>query len=935
MMLLSRSLTVFCVLALTSFLSPSISAQPLSRHDVSLEVICMRTPQILVGYPTEIEVIQADKYSEQVEISIAVRRWLKGDPQEAVSFRIKIDRWNREHLKTWITDQEEFLFFIPTAEQQAHWYFHDVFKPLHGTAANASFLRMLSDFHGTQLDLLKNTEAAIQSNRSITTKEGVSPVLALELHNMLVVDLPIDSRLTLAFETALETSFWSTSANFVTQLTTPAVLERVDRDAIVATLKKLAMQEKAIHSRTETKDEIQLHKSHPIGDATRKLLTQWDEDFDPGSIPQSSVRKLAKDASELETASLLQKTFRCRIEYQDRNGQPAEEKIPKLAQIKSLDFDRRSIIKNGGLPELSSLKAVRSVTGLNELEQVDLLSPLSDLKETLQHLEIRNLGAAVNLAPLKDLQQLRSLDLQGSHHKDYSALQSLKQLETLTLNSSNLQAIAELKDLTSLTVGHEALQDLSPLRQLTKLTFLSIDSQQPLDLAPLQGLTQLQMLVCNSPGVKSLEPLAGLVNLQQLHLDRTQVSNLSPLQSLSKLTLLSLRETPQLTDFQPLARLPALTELRIEDSHVADLSPLGKVKTLKRIFAEGVPANDVSGLADLEQLEYLWLGKREQVRGAEKLRYIDNLSNFTFGNRDHWQYKTLKLERKNLCDHAAPVMSKKLWEKCRQAGLGYGEGEANFTNAQTVLRRVGAMKMVAMSRADLYSKAKLGPLSERQISSFVRQENDFIAELVQRFEEVAGGFSVDPRAGYALQETTRCLNSGIFQFASLNLIGPESELKAEVEAILAACAKKQTPVLLHVDLQHTAATPAKAETFCRMLTKATSKAQVVIVPAKATPSTLENFLVALRHSDIDTENLRCCISGDWYHASTEDRETWKAVARTMRELGLDRFVLGSGLSLTRGSMFDQILKRQLGLNFAETRSIRSNVLTPLGIPGSK
>ena len=941
----NRLWPVLCMLVFASLFSQPVCAQPGPQHIVSLEVRCMRTSQILIGYPAKFEVIESGDYDSLVEITISAREWLKGEAKPTAALRIRFNKWDRQKLETWIEDEEEFLFFISDAPKQSNWYFSAVFRPLHKPDQNAFFWRMSKPVRGTQQDLLKSTRAALRANREIADKQGESPSLNLRFRYRLSIALPIDSRFPLAIENIFENPTFGNSSvdeRVVEQITAPNILERVDRKKLEEMLKRLAKQEKPYQFRTQTNEVIELHESYPLSDAIGKVLTKWDDGFDQSSIPKSSVTTVTKDKSEFDTIAKLLKNKRSpneigyyavnrrmTVTYNSKNKQE-DKALRSPARIKSIYFSKESLDKDGGvLPDLSSLKAVSSVSiDLTGKETVDL-SPLRDLKGSLQYLEIAGGGPEVDLAPLGDLTNLVSIELLGSKVTGFSFLKSLEKLERLSrLITDDLRPLAGLKNLKELSVAHSDLTDLSPLSKLNNLETLTIGSGKPVDLSPLSDLAQLKVLACSYSKVDNITPLAKLVNLENIDLRRTQVSDLSSLKDMQKLKILRLQEAKQLKSIAPLSGLRSLEELNLEKTNVADLSPLAKVKSLQSIDARDTPANDVSKLADLENLKRLWLADLKEVLGAERLRYIDGLQ-LGFGTRDHWQYKKLKLERKHLCDHAAMVMSKSLFEKCRDASLDMPETDANYLKAATVLRRVGAMKIVAVSRADLCTNPIFSKLTEAEIQKLVQQENDFIASLArERVEDVVGGFAVDPKSSFSLEETKRCLDSGNFQFASLNLINSPNAVES-IQPILAACGEKQIPILLHVDLQKVAAKPGDAGAFFEMIAKSASGARVVFVTANVTPATLQSFLDGLKKVSSRLQNYRCCVTGDWYQESVDvDIKQWKPIADNMRELGLDHFLIGSGFNVTRAWKFDQILKQQLELNFTETRTIRSNVLVP-------
>ena len=926
-------------------------AQPGIRQVSSLEVTCLNTPRILIGYPRGYKVIESDDDSTSlIEVTIAAREWLKGNNEEEAKFQIKSYRWNREALEIWIEDQEEFLFFIPDRERQVRLQFHHVFRPLDGPDENASFWRILRSKTGTQRDLLENTRQAIKSNRDVGADAGNKhPTLEFRMDDWVQVVLPLDSRLTPAVRDFVSDQENPTSAYFIRQLITAGQTRQIDRAVVAESIIKLAHDDRADKPESlganEMETEIEYCNSYRLGEEVVETLKTWEIEFDESTLPHESKIVIPKDESELATIKLLRDKYGSQayyyVGYYDwgpsyRNPEP-DGKIPEIARLKSIRFFGGNV-KKLGLPDLSALSAVELVV-LNHAKKFDL-TPLGGLSG-LKHLSMHYLDSNVDLAPLANLKNLESLDLSNSYNDDFSALQSLEKLERLIVCTDDLTPIANLKSLKELHVVIGNLTDLSPLERLTNLEILSLANCHELtDLSPLRGLTKLKHLNCWHTKVDSLNPLENLVDLEQLNLGRTDVSDLGPLKNLHKLKILKLPETDRLTNIEPLAGLTSLVELNLERSRVADLSPLGTVKTLRLINAKQTPANDVSVLADLENLEHFNLGERDKVIGGERMRFIDGL-NFTFGD----QGRRLKLERKYLIDHSVPVLSPQLIAKCREAEIAFPKTDANYTKPETILRRVGAMKIVAVSKADLWTSPKFGKVSDEKVRKQVENENDLIARLARENSDVIGCFAVDPATSFAVDETKRCLDSGQFKFASISFANLPNERLIEsksVKEILSLCAKRNLPVLLQVDVSKVAVSKTAAKSFWNSLSKLSmsnggsndegDQPNLVIVPLKTSTEKLKNFLTSLlevknelaKQKQPKKPGIRICVSGDWYESTDANLESWKSIAQTMREIGLDHFTIGSGTTTPQSWMFDHILKTQLQLNFTEARTIRSN-----------
>ncbi len=223
-------------------------------------------------------------------------------------------------------------------------------------------------------------------------------------------------------------------------------------------------------------------------------------------------------------------------------------------------------------------------------------------------------------------------------------------------------------------------EDILPLREMTNLKKLQLDGNQLTDLSPLTALTQLETLhlggdAGGNESLQNLSPLAGLTNLEELHLPASSLSDLSPLASLTSLKRLALREgeahTSGVTDPSPLADLvqmqdlylmissldsldflsnmSQLESLRIHvtgKSSVQDLSPLSGLTSLKRLELPATTGDgcvDISPIASLVHLEDFQFGCN--ILSLEPLRELTGLTTLVLNDqpgRAEGQFKSLE-----------------------------------------------------------------------------------------------------------------------------------------------------------------------------------------------------------------------------------------------------------------------------------------------------
>ncbi|MEY8762579.1 MULTISPECIES: leucine-rich repeat domain-containing protein [Clostridium] len=316
-------------------------------------------------------------------------------------------------------------------------------------------------------------------------------------------------------------------------------------------------------------------------------------------------------------------------------------------KITELDVRGKNIVDLGGIENLTSLKTLnladnrnlntKSISLLNELPQLESLnlsgttindlSLLSGLKN-LQCLNLQTLsldsGQFINTSGLKDLKNLKELDLSGNGwniNSDLSELEDLTKLQILKLGATKLKStsvLSQLKDLRYLDLSNNPINDdLEGLEGLTNLQTLLLNKNfqwgtddKISDISALSNLKDLTTLDLSYNQISDISSLSGLKNLQSLNLQNNKVSNITPLKDyLSALKLLDLMGN-QITDISGLEGLSALTTLNLCGNEIEKIDEADELKGLTSLTDLNLNGNklvDISGLSELESLKSLEL----------------------------------------------------------------------------------------------------------------------------------------------------------------------------------------------------------------------------------------------------------------------------------------------------------------------------------------
>ncbi len=195
------------------------------------------------------------------------------------------------------------------------------------------------------------------------------------------------------------------------------------------------------------------------------------------------------------------------------------------------------------------------------------------------------------------------------------------------LDIENLAPLSEMDNLRSLNCSHTLIDDLTPLRSLSKLQTLDITGCPVETLNPLRYVSALHEIDAAYTELKNVNVVENMKNLEILNLAHTSVDSLPNLKTLQNLRTLELNVTPlqsidsltsltrlnnlniaksAVRDFSPLARLTALQSLNLDSTRIANLHPLGMLDSLTILQINGTQVSDLLPLAHLPVLKYIY-----------------------------------------------------------------------------------------------------------------------------------------------------------------------------------------------------------------------------------------------------------------------------------------------------------------------------------------
>ena len=250
-------------------------------------------------------------------------------------------------------------------------------------------------------------------------------------------------------------------------------------------------------------------------------------------------------------------------------------KVPYNYDLKQEDIDRIGQYRN--------LKRLEISIWDDELD----LSPLSNLTE-LRSIDLSARSEnGIDVSFLADLTELRELSFFDVNLKDYSFLYSLPQLQDIYIEANN------------------DIKDLSFFSDMTYLKSLDISNVQDVDLSCLENFERIEKIDIEGYHIRNAESLANLSRIKQLRLfeydedgDKRLTFDMHILDSMTELEGLSLYFI-DVEDISPLANKRFLESITLVDTGIGDIEPLKNLNILRWLAVWGNDSEKVQEQSEL------------------------------------------------------------------------------------------------------------------------------------------------------------------------------------------------------------------------------------------------------------------------------------------------------------------------------------------------
>ena len=258
------------------------------------------------------------------------------------------------------------------------------------------------------------------------------------------------------------------------------------------------------------------------------------------------------------------------------------------------------------IPNCEEAKKVRSLTCTDHtIESLEGIQQFPNL----EHLTIRGIkdnGSLIqDLAPLRNLTNLKSLSIRSAKIEDIIFLSKLTRLGTLDLSDNHVTDLSYLifmEHLRVLRLDYQSpnfITDISPLTYISNLQILSLRGNKITDITPLASHKNLDNLIIRDNRITSLQPLADLKDMYNLDFSINLIPDIIPLTSLERLVGV-IGSLNKLTDLTPLTELKNIVAADFRANYIVDVTPFGNMKNLAGLQLDRNMITDILSITQIK-----------------------------------------------------------------------------------------------------------------------------------------------------------------------------------------------------------------------------------------------------------------------------------------------------------------------------------------------
>lgn len=278
--------------------------------------------------------------------------------------------------------------------------------------------------------------------------------------------------------------------------------------------------------------------------------------------------------------------------------------LQELKALKKLDLS-----DNHQIEDISFLKNLEQLQSLN-LNLGEDYEEVPYFLGALKNLRVLDISSSrlENISFLKDLKALEVLDLSLNGIEDFYVLANLEKLQDLNLYANynygrkgkGLETLKNLQQLKNLNLSDIQIQDITFLESLHRLEKLELHHNEITEVTPLQGLANLKILGLVINRIEDITALQTLKNLEELYLNSNEIKDITALKKLQNLRVLYIKYN-LIEDHSLLKNLENLETLEMDIDNF-EFPPIWYAY----LSAKRGKMSDCKELSELPQVKKVW-----------------------------------------------------------------------------------------------------------------------------------------------------------------------------------------------------------------------------------------------------------------------------------------------------------------------------------------
>jgi len=223
--------------------------------------------------------------------------------------------------------------------------------------------------------------------------------------------------------------------------------------------------------------------------------------------------------------------------------------------------------------------------------------------EPLSVEDVKNISQVVgkkagikSLDGLQNCQAIMLIDLENNEIADLAPIKDLKQLQSVNLAGNHIESI-------------------EPMAALTGMQYLELSRNKVIDIASIKAMSNMRSLYLSDNQIKSLEPVSDLKKVWTLYAAKNPIEDFTPIGKLKWLSSVDLRSCG-IKDLQFLKPLTELKYLMLADNQIADLASMVEMSDADakgekrfapflRLYVYNNPLSDAAKNEQVKQLKEL------------------------------------------------------------------------------------------------------------------------------------------------------------------------------------------------------------------------------------------------------------------------------------------------------------------------------------------